>query len=182
MKLISNYKDYYDYLVGIYGIDEKAIYNRTNKLGVYKPNFIDYPKTYGLYMFAVCGVIYVCFYDNKNIYYGQEAIGKIEEKWDTGFKSDKHYIKYHLTKTNINDIEGEPILLVRRNWENGWDILHETIKLSDFQFSKVLKPEEIYLQINNFLLREKEIIDNRTDKEHIESAGFDYRESFRNIK
>lgn len=28
MKIISNFKDYYDYLQGVYGIDEKAVYER----------------------------------------------------------------------------------------------------------------------------------------------------------
>lgn len=28
MKIISNYKDYYDYLVGIYGVDQKVVYDR----------------------------------------------------------------------------------------------------------------------------------------------------------
>lgn len=31
MKIISNFKDYYDYLQGVYGIDEKVVYERTCK-------------------------------------------------------------------------------------------------------------------------------------------------------
>jgi len=63
MKIISNFKDYYDYLQGVYGIDEKVVYERLCKawlgdwniakskyenLGwkkqpLYRPNHLEFP-------------------------------------------------------------------------------------------------------------------------------------------
>ena len=47
----------------------------------------------------------------------------------------------------------------------------------------VIPAEEIWNNVTDYLLaiKEKPIIDNRTDIEHIESAGFDKKTSFRNM-
>ena len=44
--------------------------------------------------------------------------------------------------------------------------------------------EEVWNNITDYLLsiKEPEIIDNRTDVQHLESQGFDKKSSFRNVK
>ncbi len=74
MKIISNFKDYYDYLQGIYGVDEKVVYARTSysqkdngkwiKSPFYKLAYYDIENTYGRYInyeyhiLGICGIMY----------------------------------------------------------------------------------------------------------------------------
>ena len=57
--------------------------------------------------------------------------------------------------------------------------------LNNFEFiKKYISPEDAWQKIYDFISsrNEKPIIDNRSDVEHLESAGFDKKTSFRNIK
>jgi len=56
--------------------------------------------------------------------------------------------------------------------------------LKDTYFSKFIDPKEIWDNIYEFLssLKDKSIVDNRSDVEKLESHGFDKKISFRNIK
>ncbi len=56
--------------------------------------------------------------------------------------------------------------------------------LRDTQIPRFISPEEIYNGIYNYLIsiREKPIIDKRTDVQKLESQGFDKKTSFRNVK
>ena len=71
MKIISNYKEYYDYLQGIYGIDEKIVYARVcesaywskgefKKVPLIKPEHIEFPQSDRIreYVLSVCGYDY----------------------------------------------------------------------------------------------------------------------------
>jgi hypothetical protein len=51
MKVIDNKKDYYDYIVGTMGIDEKVVYDRRGSTIVGESDFymFDYPHDYDLY-------------------------------------------------------------------------------------------------------------------------------------
>lgn len=55
--------------------------------------------------------------------------------------------------------------------------------LKDLPITGLLPAEEIWKNIYDYLLKEKEpkIVDNRTNDEHIISAGFDRKTSFRNM-
>ena len=92
MYVKSNYKDFYDFLQGIYGVDPKVVYERICqtkkddkwvKSGVYKPMHIEFPKEYRFYMLAICGTIYCVFYYNNKFYIPTKAIMDIarKEKW-----------------------------------------------------------------------------------------------------
>ena len=70
MKIISKYKDYYDFLSGIYGIDEKIVLDRT----VYNNSPIigfssSYDKRIVLY---IAGYIVEGVCINDKLYYGEE--------------------------------------------------------------------------------------------------------------
>src|ERR1019366_5578082 len=111
MKIISKYKDYYDYLQGVYGVDEKIIYERIDgKKSLYKPVFT--PNKLETFVFAICGYIYVVNIYNGKFYFGQDVkiIMKVRyegtnyESWY--FKNDnydkKSAVDRHMTKTKIN--------------------------------------------------------------------------------
>ena len=76
MKIISKYKDYYDYLVGIYGEDPKLVLDRRdNDFFTYKKNKIQ---------LFIAGNIIDGYCDGDKIYYGED----LEQ-----FKSDYRYWK-----------------------------------------------------------------------------------------
>ena len=63
-----------------------------------------------------------------------------------------------------------------RVWEN--PILRDTY------ITKVIPPETVWKYVYEYLssLRDKPIVDTRTDLEHLESHGFDKKKSFRHRK
>lgn len=201
MKIISKYKDYYDYLSGIYGVDEKIILNRTN---------FDIPIYSGVIRFYICGKYLDGYFDpiENRFYFGEELIAKYprEEKkyskWYRRFLKNEDtfgtryvYIpkpekpKFASTffvaepdlthdKNNINEKHGCAIMC-------SGNLLNEFIrfpKLIDTGIQKVLAPHDIYMMLSEWLAPKDNIIDNRTNEEKILSAGFDKKISFRNIK
>ena len=57
-------------------------------------------------------------------------------------------------------------------------------KLSDLKFANVINPEQMYIDVYNWLSKRNEFnhIDNRNDVQKLESKGFDKKTSFRNVK
>ncbi len=204
MKLVSNFKDYYDYLIGTYGIDPKAVYHRVceteiqkngvltlEKQGLYKPPHLIPGTRAATYTIAFCGTIYCVFWLEGKYYFGREAYeirDVIDELYHSHYLKERAYAHEHLTKTILNDLTGCPVLLLRRRqsndpvdlWQDYW-VKVKNPKLSDFGFPSIIPADECFMRITNFLLREKEIKDNRTDKEKIASKGFDVKTSFRNM-
>lgn len=203
MKIISKFKDYYDFLQGIYGIDEKIIYerhcehkhtgsDRWEKGGVYKPLHISLKERHDgpdFLPIAVCGIIHCVYYYKGKFYFGKEveqlsplvkALFGARSSFD--IPREAVYVnKYHLTSTKLNEQENCPVLLT----DHYGDELHAIIKnpkLADFGFASYIDPKVLYLQVSNFLSREKPIVDKRTNVEKIISHGFDKKTSFRNIK
>lgn len=90
MKIISKYKDYYDYLVGIYGEDPKLILDRrsfTSKLNL---------RDYDLLVLHFAGKRYDGLYLKEKFYWGKD-ISKI-------FKLEEPKKKY---SWNVPDIAGK---------------------------------------------------------------------------
>jgi hypothetical protein len=200
MIIISKFKDYYDHLQGIYGRDEKAIYERkplmfkNNKWIDVSLNMVDTwlckddDITYET--IAICGKLYYYFKYKNKIYHNYEIIEAVDitfkkyrdlyllfydskYSYVKGKIHIKKYIKELKLDTNINDVENCPVFLVNSKIKNP--------RLKDFEISKLLEPKDIYIQINSFLLKEKEIKDNRTNNEIITSNGFDLKTSFRKL-
>lgn len=204
MKIISKYKDYYDYLQGIYGIDEKIVFDRTE--------FFVEPYTPGDYdrrRFHICDKIIDACYHEGEWYYGDEIKNLAEEyhkkwgkvKWRRMSSIDDIYSTnakiVHIDRTafyldvidapkdkRLNDIHNHPILIDRAYFYNTKDTNNVVINpiLKDYQMHKVFDAETMWIMISNWLSKEKEIEDNRTDKEKIIGKGFDYKHSFRNTK
>lgn len=208
MKIISNFKDSYDYLQGTYGIDPKAVYERICsteeiqngkrswvKSGIYKPNHITdkgrelaYGETYENnlyeYILAICGTLY-CVYYHKGIFYHGEAVEVLREKKlgeHQTFYGASHNKYLHLHPTDLNEKENCPVILVDTN---SYDRkLYANVlnpKLTDFSIAAIIPAEQLWIKITNFLLREIKIDDKRTDKQKIVGKGFDHKTSFRNM-
>ena len=116
MKLITNFKDYYDFLQGEFGIDPKAVYERIckdgsgNKIGLYvpvfkrpKPSFFEREwdeeqydneqKKHKLYLIAVCGTIYCVVEQGGTLTHGptswDDGAGEFTDRMDVFLGSKK---------------------------------------------------------------------------------------------
>ena len=202
MKIISKYKDYYDYLVGIYGEDPLIILDRRD----YEiPIFYDEKKPMLIRLY-ICNWYYEGLYINGKFYYGK-AIEPfaIKSKSNTNrwYKrylkhnphkeiesyviddGESHHITIHIkpTPSNVNTKVGIPILLTK---EFPRERPFEQIKnfypypmLKELNFQSFVSPEEMFLMLSSFMAKKDIQTDIRTNKEKIITAGFDLKESFR---
>lgn len=192
MKIISKYKDYYDYLSGVYGVDEKIVLDRTK--GEPNPFFFD-NNFVDLY---VCGYLYQGFYRNNRLYWGEDLKLIAETKPKSYWSGDKYkwksddyvlvksvsrYEYLHIHKTldeNKHNIKANcPIVIHKNTWND--DYQRYPI-LQNIGVNKIIDAKEIYLMLIEWLSPKDNIQDNRTNKEKITSAGFDLKTSFRNVK
>lgn len=197
MKIISKYKDYYDYLSGIYGEDNKLILDRRNKENYTLPH-ID-KITFYIAGYVIEGLID----ENDNIYYGDNLKQFIVDKnnrknWWKKWKwlsthNKRNYDKsYHIKyKDEENWYYLEPIKDMEDiNQKTNCPILLKTIyglykypKLSDFNLASFISAETIYQWLSEWLSnqitkREKQIKEI-PDSLKIENKGFDKKKSFR---
>lgn len=202
MKIISKYKDYYDYLIGIRGVDPKVVLDRREgfavKVDELKPYFKD---KFVVVRLAICGKVYTGMRRWKKWFWGEARMPYLEEKksWWRGevqyFIKDNENdsIKLEPQPTDLNDKHECPILLLgvsTRKYNYNYHRIDHSYKvekypkLSDLGIQQIYSPEDIFNDIYNWISKrnEKEIVDNRTDAERIQNAGFDKVTSFRNIK
>jgi hypothetical protein len=199
MKIISGFKDYYDFVQGQFGIDALITYERHfnafNRNGSISKNkwekisINEQPKLKHLenFIFAICGDLYFVANLNDTLYFGPEALVellKIKEiqkplhrMFDPEIRHFERMSKIHLTHTDINDKENCPILILNKNGNGGY----KNPRLSDFGFPKIIDPQTLFISISQFLTREPIILDKRTDIQHLEAAGFDKKVSFRKM-
>lgn len=185
MKIISKYKDYYDYLSGIYGIDEKIVLDRTslNESIVFYDN-IDEKKI----ILHICDREYQGVFKKGRFYWGKQLEDiKIKFKKSFEFFNNNDYsVNVELQSINTTIYPGPrksklnrelncPIIYSR---EYGTPIKYP--KLSDFNLAGLLPPKEIYLLLTDWLSPKEDIADKRTNKEKILTNGFDLKSSFRN--
>lgn len=179
MKLITNFKDYYDYVIGTYGVDERIVYERVGEN--LKPLiFNSLYSRYENYLFAIAGKLHCLIIHNGVQYYGKSL--NVDNQNFSRFDKEglNLYQNLHGTKTNLNSEHNCPVMLVSFNrYGAGWHIDNKNPKLSNYGFNKHVPAEEIYTQIVNFLGEEKPFQDNRTDTDKILSNGFDLKTSFR---
>lgn len=203
MKIISRVKDYYDYLQGVYGVDEKLVLDRTD---FYKPTFESYWNEPEKICFFICDKLIECLYlpKTKSLLFGDaiKAVSeKIEKSWhrledDDTYKYDKkngddkwsrdRYIYFKFTDKNydVNDRFNCPIIVYRHSDRNLDTKVegHKFPVLQDFGFGKIIPAETMWINLSNWLSKPKPLVDTMTNKEKILSHGFDLKDSFRNTK
>ena len=201
MKIIdkNGNKDYYDYLVGIYGEDPKLILDRR---AASPDSYMFYNEKIQLF---IAGYIIDGYCDGNKIFYGEDL-----EQFRSKYKSYLFYKYYTENKQNNNlvsimidrylvdfnkDIKKDteninlffecPIILSRYNSRLSVKE-RKTIKfpkLSELYLPKFIKAENIFLMLSEWIsnkISEKEEIENtQTDVEKILSKGFDAKRSFR---
>lgn len=210
MKIISGgKKDYYDYLSGIYGIDEDIVYDRRNSNAI-KPGssmdefFFKNKRGFDEKKKVKKGLHLI---DGKYIFTSIETGNKIFCLLEVGFN---HYIfmverhldefdNIHLDYSLIEKKEvkekksNEPITLMPivgyinesghfyiNEYRDYWRIDNPILK--ETWITSLISADEIYHDVYDYLikLREPDIVDSRNDIQKLESFGFDKKTSFRN--
>lgn len=130
MKILSKFKDYYDYLQGMYGVDEKLVLDRTN----FSP--VKYLPSQHLVIELYIGEWLVEGYfnpDTKKFYWGESIKEFSEEmcKWAPNNITDKthYYIKFKNNRYHDhNFIRKEPVYLGDKSptWKEKYPILQSS--------------------------------------------------------
>lgn len=214
MKILTprNNKDYYDYLTGIYGIDDKIVYDRRQftilaRLDSPFFNFSqmdkDSPKkeTRSWEYFGRRGKWVTKFVGNE-----MHCMLEAGLKWYF-FKVERYledssgvHIDWEIVKTKeiakSQRLGETPITFFSAYYcytfvrIEDWDISIEKNDaipnpiLAGTPITSLIPPQKLYQELSNYIssLNDKEIIDTRNDVQKAESAGFDRKTSFRNIK
>ena len=195
MKILSKYKDYYDYLAGIYGEDEKLILDRRdgnakNILG----------RVVTLYL---CDNKIEGYNINNKFYWGKDEIDKIATPMgeSTYFMSRNlytHYIKEPYRKSyrsvdyiNCNLIKDVKLTNTKLNCPiliKGLinDKLIKFPKLETLGIQTIIKPFDIWIMLSEWLgymiTQNEPSVPIGDDKIRVESHGFDLKTSFRHRK
>jgi len=201
MKILSKYKDYYDYLSGVWGEDPKIILDRR----IFNiPQFYSTDKNKWGSIF-ICGDQVDFVYSNGKFLY----LDELEKTFGVNKLSSSGYFARYFTlnfnkfKTvnvpNPNNGRSEnifteivrdekqlnlkyecPILLTF--YGNEKSAIYKFPKLGDLQFHKVMNAEELYIKLAEYLAPKDITVNNQTDIEKIITHGFDKVKSFRNRK
>lgn len=192
MNILSKYKDFYDYLVGIYGVDPKLVLDRRRGTGL---KFLG-PASFQL---AICGNLIDGFYDGEKCYVGEGLlkVGKeveIKKFWPASVERGVKIIfrQYpvimrdtiitlspEIKKTNQNDKHNCPIIMVT-DTSKGYEPFP---KLEDYNIASIYDADTMFKMLSNWLsekITESEnIVDNRDDVAKLLDKGFDKKCSFR---
>lgn len=196
MLILSKYKDYYDYLIGIWGSDPKLILDRTEYTYTKEEELKDY-DTVTLY---ICNYMVQGMYYNKIWYFGDhlKPFAKEGDKWYKWWYREKESTYYIPTPTKLNC---NSVTLLRKaklipeqdspNIKEKCPILKggpgsEYSKfpiLKEYQFNRVFTAEQIWIMLSEWLSArlDMKVPDNQSDKEKIISHGYDTKTSFRKM-
>lgn len=194
MKIISKYKDYYDYLQGLYGIDKKLILDRRDH------DLIPYTPSDGKLTFYIAGYIIEGYWSEKEkkCYYGDDLkqfVDKIDyipsQPWKRDcsksiwlhnknlnriHNGDWYYIEPIKDKDKFNIKYNCPILLKFNSY------MLKYIKLSDFNMASFISSNKMYEMLSEWLSKQitlKEEVPELNNDNKIKSKGFDIKKSFR---
>lgn len=199
MKIISPFKDFYDFIVAKYGIDSKAIYNRVHEVkkyngewvkeGMYVPDFVKNKTTIQSFKLYFCGIMYHGYVIGEKIFYDNEIMSiesitakvskpgenpnSILRSWK--YRREKKVEFLYNKKEDLNEKYNCPVVFTQET------IAVKNIRLSDIDFARILDPEKTFSSICNWLLRESPVENKQTDKEKVLSHGFDPITSFRKM-
>jgi len=200
MRILSKYKDYYDYLKGIYGKDPLIVLDRRE----YKHCPYYRYDNREMITFFIGGYKIEGYFLNDNFYYG-EKLHQIGEKCE----KDKHFFiddsfnkkdyenlieiktkncySDYVNKTIIKDVNNYnektncPILFAKEK-HNHYEFVKYPI-LSDYNLGSFINAEEVYKMISDWIslqkTKQENKIDFRSDIQKLEGKGFDKKTSFR---
>ncbi len=191
MFIVSKFKDYYDFLQGVYGVDEKLILDRTNFVSNISLHYDVITLFIGEY--KIQGYI-----KEGKIYWGKEIEQfSSEDRW-RGILGNDNEDCYYIKTEKSRDIRilKAPLFLGDKcpTWKKDCPILLEWVKddyiknpiLSELNIQKVFPAHDIWLILTDWLskriTKREPDIPIGDDKTRILSAGFDLKQSFRHRK
>lgn len=180
MRIISKVKDYYDYLVGIRGLDEDIVYDRRNCFVFNEFHHGEFIKG-GKMKYSFLPIYHYLL----EVGYTQYLFSLVPKEGAADVKLIKRF-KVVEKKSN------SPISLMRVKYNvyrksteieytKRLDLIWENPILKNTWVPTFISAEEIYDDLYDYLIsiREPQITDNRTDVEKLEAKGFDRKISFR---
>lgn len=199
MKIISKYKDYYDYLSGVYGEDPLLVLDRRES------NQLVIGENVKL-VFYIAGICFDGYCHDGRVYFGKDMYQfedeshkerrnkykkfAIKSKW---WRNDehlawilandgRHYDSYdtllRIDDKKLNEKENCPIIVKDR-----FNNVYKFPALKDLYINTLFSPEEIYRKIMEWLSERRTAAENQSlpmsDTEKLLSKGFDKVTSFR---
>ena len=195
MKIISKFKDYYDYLVGIYGEDPLIILDRRECMNTKQCVSYHSRENKKITLFVggnkIEGIVFGTnskHYNNSRVYYGEELkkFSRKEDNKGTFVYIGDLWVSCYIEKdiNNYNEKQNCPILYSESFSSRGYGYDFQKYPiLQELNLGAFFEPKEIYNMIYSWLSEQKtkkeNHIDNRTDVQKLESFGFDKSVSFR---
>lgn len=191
MILLRKRTDYYDYLIGVYGRDEKKVYDRKLDLTsdeIYFEDILRWRNT-NIFDLYVCNRIYRVeqvkkgvwelhkFHKNNTDYLGRRR--HYRESQVSGLDDFEYYIPR--PPEALTDLP----IAISGTYHNDNRLKGVTPILASFGIPSVLSAEELYSEVDmylGFLMSEKEKASKQDDKNKLLSKGFDDKISFRHRK
>ncbi len=175
MKIVSEFKDYYDHLQWERGSDPKVTYERVPRFADGEPaNFVPEflrPRPYfgtrkeadvywerrkkpNLIVLAVCGRLYCIAEEGGTLKHGPRfwSDPKADSVGIAAFPASiRARSTVHLRQTDLNDRHRSPVILLKDGWGLEPDVLDPC--LANFKFDKVLPPEAMFMALTDFFLK-----------------------------
>lgn len=187
MKIISKFKDYYDYLSGIYGQDEKLVYYRNGEPKTESSFYYTHHSDDRLIEFNICNKLYFGLYTKElgwvtdtEFIFNYIVNDAYLRKWYHGNLSIKlklwldysHNSHFKQGMEAVNKVDS-PIYCKN---------IGSDFNLSQTFIPKLIPATDLYLSIVDFISPKDTIIKtNPTDMNLFESKGFDKKTSFRKV-
>lgn len=190
MKIIDNRKDYYDWLVGVWGIDENLVFDRRKGALASKGSWDrsikllegDKNLVYHFWIGDEYRVAYFSRQENDWVF-GSDVVLNIKTRYT------QYERRMSRPKRNFPEAVIEVMVDTATQYKwmrpgctvfNGADCILGEFKV----LTRFLTAEDAWRWVSDCLSRrkDKEIVDDRNDIQKLESAGFDKRTSFRNVK
>lgn len=196
MLIISKYKDYYDYLGGVYGVDNKLVLDRRTE---YSP--VGISLTDGIHVLCICGKIIEFYVKDYKIYFGNDiAQFHVEPKWRWNNRKAVYIVEIDSTRHKYGDIYYSTLQEDKYNhytdlkkyydkcpiFIKTGNSIFEYPKLDELGFNKVISAHDMWLILTEWIGRQVMLAEKPVpvgdDNVRILAAGFDLKTSFRNIK
>ena len=191
MILLRKRTDYYDYLIGVYGRDEKKVYDRKLDLTSDEIYFEDINRWRNTNIFDlyVCNRIYRVeqvkkgtwelhkFHTVNTDYRGERR--HYRESQVSGLKDFEYYIPRPL------NLSVDIPIAIKGTYHNDNRLKGITPILASFGIPSVLSAEELYSEVDMYisnLMSQEEVRGEQSNENKILSKGFDIKSSFRNQK
>ena len=191
MILLRKRTDYYDYLIGVYGRDEKKVYDRKLDLTSDEIYFEDVSKWRNTNIFD----LYVCnrMYRVEQVKKGVWELHKFH-KVNTDYAGQRrHYRESQVS--GLNDFEyyiprpsrmmSDSPICIKGTFHRQGNLEGLTPILSTFGIPSVLDAVELYSEVDMYISNRmtlNEVRSEQSDKNKLLSKGFDDKISFRHRK